>query len=362
MEIKDIWNDLCYRIQRKNYNHPEREFQIIAENLFEKLGWLQYKGEIITQKAIPVGASKTVKPDIVISGSGKNLFVIELKKPNISISERNSGQLFSYMRLLKLNFGILLGETLQAYYEVSNDDESPRKIVEIQFNLDSEEGINFIKLLSKNEYSPDNIENYCKRKIEFEAENEKAQQYIADLCSEKGTRIVTNLLKEKLSENFSEDVIVSIINAIKINISRIANGIPIPQPGNGDSKEPKDNIIINKPQAMALVNEKHGLNLNDSNTMYSTINQNVEQWSFNRKNFHFNDDTHMILINQNTRELHYFFIKGGTITDPSKTFDQRNDERVKNCSIIRIPVLAFNFKEENSNFPFGNYKVDTIQF
>jgi len=119
---------------------------------------------------------------------------------------------------------------------------------------------------------------------------------------------------------------------------------------------------LSKKQAMAIVNQKHGQYLNDSNTMFSTINQNVKQWSFNRKNFHFNDDTHMILINQNTRELHYFFIKGGIIADPSKTFDQRNDKRVKDSSIIRIPVSTFNFKEEKSEFPFGKYKVDTISF
>jgi len=247
MELKDIWNDLCYRINCKNQNVPERGFQIITESLFEKLGWSISRHEIITQKAIPVGASGNIKPDIVISDNEKKLFVIELKKPNISMSGRNSEQLFSYMRLLRLNFGILIGETLQAYYEVSIDDEFPRKIIEIHFNQDSEDGINFIKLLSRNEYSPDDIESYCKQRIELEAENEKSRQYIDDLCSEKGARIIINLLKEKLSTNFSQNITESIINSININISRIRTGISIPQSdsdGNGSyhtpPKKPKD--------------------------------------------------------------------------------------------------------------------------
>jgi hypothetical protein len=126
MEFKDIWNDMCYHITHKNRNVLERGFQTIAESLFEKPGWLQHKGEIITQKAIPIVSSNNIKPDIVIQTNGQRLFVVELKKPNITLSGRNGERLFSYMRQLKLNFGILPGETLQIYYELPNDNEPPR--------------------------------------------------------------------------------------------------------------------------------------------------------------------------------------------------------------------------------------------
>jgi hypothetical protein len=83
MDYKDIWNDMCFHISCKNKNAPEHDFQIITESLFEKLGWLQYKGEIITRKSIQVGAAKSLKPDIIIKNNGQALFVVELKKPNI---------------------------------------------------------------------------------------------------------------------------------------------------------------------------------------------------------------------------------------------------------------------------------------
>jgi len=120
--------------------------------------------------------------------------------------------------------------------------------------------------------------------------------------------------------------------------------------------------IISKKQAMTLINKKYNLHLKDNNTMYSTINKNVEQWSFNRKNIHFNNDTHIILINQYTKELHYFFIKSNTIDSPQTTFDQRNDEHVSDSSKIRILISSYNFKEENSGFPFGDYKIATITY
>ncbi|MCL1836270.1 MAG: hypothetical protein FWG46_01850 [Treponema sp.] len=127
-------------------------------------------------------------------------------------------------------------------------------------------------------------------------------------------------------------------------------------------KEKKDVSIISKSQAMILINKKHNLHLNDNNTMFSSINQNVEQWSFNRKNIHFSNDTHMILVNQYSKELNYFFLERGTIGSPQTTFDQRNDERVRDSSIIRIMVSSYNFKEENSGFPFGDYKIDTFKY
>jgi hypothetical protein len=128
IEIRDIWNDICYHIKDKNRNASERNFQTIAESLFEKIGWLQYKGEIVTQETIRFGAANSVKPDIIIKSNGQTLFVVELKKPNKTMTEKNTEQIISYMRLLKLNFGILLGETLQVYYELPNSNGHPVKM------------------------------------------------------------------------------------------------------------------------------------------------------------------------------------------------------------------------------------------
>jgi hypothetical protein len=115
-----------------------------------------------------------------------------------------------------------------------------------------------------------------------------------------------------------------------------------------------------KSQAIKIVNQKCGLRLKNSNTMFSSINMNVPQWSINRDNDHFDDDTHVILLDQYDKKLHYFFIKAGTIKNPAKMFPQRTDRH--NWSIITIPTLAYNFKEQHTEFPFGDYKVVTIPY
>jgi hypothetical protein len=114
--------------------------------------------------------------------------------------------------------------------------------------------------------------------------------------------------------------------------------------------------------AKKIISQKYGVHLDDSNTMYSSINTHVEQWGFNRDNNCFDNDTHMILLDQHDKKLHYFFLKRGTIENPETLFRQRNDERRQNCSIIIIPVSADNFKEQYSGFPFGNYKKVTIPY
>jgi hypothetical protein len=256
-----------------------------------------------------------------------------------------------------------------------NDNNQPVKINEILFNEDSDEGISFIRLLSKNEFSFEKLQKYCEEKLAALEKTETIRKYIRLLCSEKGTGIIIDLLKEKLSTKYSEEIAASIIDEIDIRISQKGIG-PIP-PGNpGGNKHGSGTGGVGGPgpalsdkklqkllekKAKEIVMQNYGVFLERSNTMYSSINATFPpQWSFNRDNRYFDNDTHMILLDQHKKELHYFFIERGKIINPAETFPQRNDGRVQNRSIIIIEVSAYNFKEKNTGFPFGEYKKATI--
>ena len=218
MDYMAIWNEICFHVNR-NRNASERDFQTTVELLLGNLGWSQYRGEIVSQKVIPVGSSNSVKPDIVIKDNGQVILVVELKKPNSMMSERNAEQLKSYMRLLRLSFGILFGETLQVYYEMPDDNELPVKINDIPFVNDSEEGAECIRLLSKYDYSFDNLQKFCIDSLENAKKYKNAHEYVELLCSSQGSEIIVNLLKERLSSDFSKELVSFIIDKISISIS-----------------------------------------------------------------------------------------------------------------------------------------------
>lgn len=161
MDYKTIWNEICFHV-KKNLYSTESDFQTTVEFMLEKLGWSQYKGEIATQITIPVGSSNSVRPDIVIKHDGKIVLVLELKKANTELSARNSEQLFSYMRLLRLNYGVLLGETLQVFCEQLGSN-SPVKICDILFSDNSDAGAECIEALSKHDFSFTRLNMFCEK-------------------------------------------------------------------------------------------------------------------------------------------------------------------------------------------------------
>jgi len=163
MDYKEIWKDICFHVEKsRKRNDTEELFQRTVELLFEKLGWSMRRGEIHPNKAFPDGAAKRIVPDIIIADDGKYVFVVEVKRADATPSERSIGQLISYMSRLRLDFGILIAKPLQVYYQQPTKNE-PDKVCEIQFDYDSEIGLECIEVLSKKDFFLDRFEAFCKK-------------------------------------------------------------------------------------------------------------------------------------------------------------------------------------------------------
>jgi len=192
MDFKTIWNEICFHV-KKNRSSTERDFQTTVEFIFEKLGWSQYKGEIVTQLNIPVGSAGNVRPDLVIKEDNNIVLVVELKRAGAGLSERHAEQLVSYMRLLRLNYGILLGEKLQIYSEIQQKNNQPVKISDISFKEDSEIGAECIEVLSKNGFSYTRLDEFAEKCIEqpekyCEEKKQKSSFLSASNTKQKTTR------------------------------------------------------------------------------------------------------------------------------------------------------------------------------
>jgi len=219
MDNQKLWNDFCFQVEKLRTCN-EATFQYVAEILFEKFGWSQSDGEIISQKAIQVGSGRFVKPDIIIQSESKKHFVIELKKPKDMFSDRNKTQLISYMRLLRLHFGILIGNSLQLFYEVDDDDNDPILIIDIPFAKDSKEGIEFTSIIHSNNYSFVRFKEYCESILVKQVEKEKIQSEINMLCSALGKDAIIGLVRKELLKTYSQNSVDEILGAIVINVTK----------------------------------------------------------------------------------------------------------------------------------------------
>jgi hypothetical protein len=378
MDYQDVWNDICFKIKDKYHNVSEREFQLIAESLFEKLGWSQRKDEIITQKTILIGSAQSIKPDIIIQKDNERLFVVELKKPNSPITDRNSLQLFSYMRQLKCDFGILLGETIQLYYESPNDTKPPILIDTIEFNNDSETGMNFIKLISKEECSKEKITDYCSKIITEELNKEKSEKYIKLLCSQTGQEILYKILEEKLLIDFSDneyanDIVENILDDIEIKITRKS----VIQPSNQNNNQTiQNNNSIKSTKKMNRLNstgairlcETNGINLRNENRTYASKNTVADTYWANPLVDYLLNDWWLLLDDYKKGKLYVFKIPANSINRNDieiRVIEQKENDEI----IIRIIKIDFqikyndeNFEDNRSHITLRKYLVRTIEY
>ena len=316
------WNEICFHI--KDYeNSSEKEFQKGVEFIFEKLGWSKFKEEMISKKAIPIGSAQRLIPDIILKNNDKEVIVVELKKNNISSTLRIEQQLFSYMRQLRLEFGIFVGENLQFYYDVPNDNEEPIKIFEANFIENDEKAAEFISLISKPFYENKLLE-FCEKRI-LEATNENIFESLrGDIVKGVFDNEVKILFVELLKGKYDKEVIEKIINDIEIKI--LLKNEPSVIITDSSIEGLLENEDLTKSEAIDLINGKNkSTNLNNSNTIYSNVNKGKNVWWFEPDNSRFNDDFHLLLNDAKRKILYYFFIPKNEITNPKVIFYQRKD-------------------------------------
>ncbi|MCL2539834.1 MAG: type I restriction enzyme HsdR N-terminal domain-containing protein [Firmicutes bacterium] len=217
MNYQELWEDICFDMNNMS-SVREDFFQSSYEFIFEKLGWSRRRGEIISKQAIQVGSNGRAEPDIIIQSGNKKHYIIELKRPSAVLSDKHKKQLFSYMRLARLQFGVLLGNTLQVFYEDYADDNEPELVSEIAFDPRKADGIEIISILTKDGYSFENFQNYCLTKLAVAKEKEAINKKINKLCSAKGEEQITNLLEQNLLLEHSPEVVQYILENINIRI------------------------------------------------------------------------------------------------------------------------------------------------
>lgn len=207
--MENKWKEICY-LMKINQTSSENLFQSEVVNIFEKLGWLRFNKEIEEKRKINIGSANSLKPDIIVKNHVNDLFVVELKKPTVKYTERNDSQLFSYIRQLKLNIGLLINDRIHVFYE-DRDCRVPVEIMNIEFNENAQDGLKFLDLFSKQSFNNEVLLNYCKSQI-------KSLDAVDYLTSEEYKDRIIDLIKNDASEKFGKDIIEIALKSIEINI------------------------------------------------------------------------------------------------------------------------------------------------
>jgi len=207
--MENKWKEICYLI-KINRNSPENLFQSEIVNIFEKLGWSRFNKEIEEKRNINIGSANSLKPDIIIKNHERDLFVVEIKKPTAKYTERNDSQLFSYLRQLKLNIGILINDRIHVFYEDSNC-KVPVEIMNIEFNENAQDGLKFLELFSKQSFNLETLINYCKNQMQ-------SLDAIDYLTSEEFKSRIFEFIKDDACAKFSKESIELALKSIEINL------------------------------------------------------------------------------------------------------------------------------------------------
>ncbi len=218
------WNKLCYYLSEKiQTDIPESEFELIVEKGLEILGWDEFSGDFEIRPNYQLGSTrKSLRPDFVIKSSetGEKLFVVEIKRPKVPLSNQNQTQLSTYMRQFKLKFGILIGPQIQIFYDGElNNNENASLIENIEFKRENEKGKQFTELFSKNKFDKDALSDFAKKSYKKINEKETEREIKNKVLSDDFKETVSKIIAEKLSVEYDINLVSRVLNNINLEIS-----------------------------------------------------------------------------------------------------------------------------------------------
>jgi hypothetical protein len=223
----------------------EKDFENQVVRAIEVLGWREFKNEIERQPTIQLGREGTLRPDIIIYGTDrKSLIVVEVKRPVEDIKrDYIIGQLRSYMRQMKSDFGFLIGSDFRVFYDGTlNPHSDPILLEKIGFEKDIEKGVLFVKTFNKDSLTANNHAEYLKNKLHKFNKKQEVNSIIKQLVSFEIKQKVVGFLRNEFPDT-DDETFSEALQQINIEISREnENSPPTIQPENS-GRHPRRRIV-----------------------------------------------------------------------------------------------------------------------
>jgi len=216
--MQEKWNQFVYDLcEAKNRDVDEDAYHNLIENQLQLLGWAKWKGEICHKPNVPIGNSKYIQPDILIKNGDEAMFVIEVKRPVHSQTERERVQLESYMRQQKMEVGVYIGEHIEVFYDRPKSKDAV-SVLRIPLEMNNKLGAKFVEKFSKETFTKDFIVEFCEQRISEMQRQESLNKIKESLIADAQMQISESLkpyLLEKYGNTFSEEDIMGMLSKLK---------------------------------------------------------------------------------------------------------------------------------------------------
>ncbi len=222
------WNEICFLLSDNiRTDISENDFEQNVVQALRVLDWKEYSGDIEIRPSFQVGASNRITPDFVIKDSdSRKLFVIEIKQPNIPLNSRFQQQLFSYMRQLKLEYGILIGQGIQIFYDGDlAKQEDPILLETIKFTKDNDKGLKFAEIFAKENFNQESLRNFTLNGLKKLNRREEYKELTKKLLDENYQEKISELIKQDFLDEYDGELIESVLENLRIEI-RAKNALP----------------------------------------------------------------------------------------------------------------------------------------
>lgn len=224
----DKWNEICFLLSENiKSDISENSFELNVIQALRVLGWKQFSGDFEIRPSYQIGAANRITPDFVIKSSNNHkLFVIEIKQPNIPLTSTFQQQLFSYMRQLKLEYGILIGQGIQIFYDGNlAEQEDPVLLETIRFEKNSEKGENFVQLFSKENFKTELLKEFTLNALKKINRKEEFKKLKNKILSDNYKDKLNELIKQDFISEYDGELIDSVLAELRIEI--IEKNMPI---------------------------------------------------------------------------------------------------------------------------------------
>lgn len=284
MGYKESWN----KIVEKENNLCGKSEEVV-QNAWESFilpDYLNYDNvNIDSQHSIKMGSTRK-RVDIAVKNekNEKDLYIIELKKRDFHDEQEGQDQLFSYLKQIDdISIGILACDSLYVYDYHYGKSKEKQPFVKIPFEKDNMDGIKFVELFSKENYSENEIKEWVAKKDQERRDAINSKALFDKHVNEIKQKINDNLKKQLLEDYFVKNGF-SKKEFEAAYTSQNATNPPVPSHRTrGNSKSEKfKNWMIQKKYSPSVVNSYvSGLNTIQKNQQ--TIKKDFDIWKASKK-------------------------------------------------------------------------------